>query len=558
MPITLDELFSADGAAGAAALESFKTALKAAHAEAATGDLQVDALTKTITRGHARRAQATAQLERIEKAFGMVDQATAPDLAAELAQVRGYLQADIQKDWTPTNPIASGMVPYDLEAPAKFLVPRYTPLANRIPRVKGQGNARQYKRITGITNSGQGVAEALPFFASGTQTSAWGGPGNLTLNRPAKISYSGDSFSVPYMELGFSDQVNWLAQYEGLGFDDLRARSHTAGLYAHKMGEERSMLYARGTASGYSGVVSAPSGITLGTATSGGTIPAATYYVYVKALTGTGASAPSTVASQATTGSTSTISITVGTEPTGAIYYGLWVGTTTGINNAKYQGTFVGNAYTLTSYNASGASTDATDTSASALAYDGILTVQSNPANGGYFLRHNAPFSSIKPGYEIDQALTSMFVANGADPDQIWMTGAVRAAYNGLMRNGAGSGGAASGYRTNVTTGDGNAVMGTVVGGHMNPNTGKVVRVDTHRFMLPGAVLIESTSLPIPNSEVPAPIAAVNVQDYMGIDWPVIQMTYDLSTYQIGTLCHYATAWHGLILGVQYSDTDGV
>jgi hypothetical protein len=125
------------------------------------------------------------------------------------------------------------------------------------------------------------------------------------------------------------------------------------------------------------------------------------------------------------------------------------------------------------------------------------------------------------------------------------------------MRAGGGSG-AASRYRTNVTTGDGNAVMGTVVGGHMNPNTGKVVDVRTHRFMPAGAVLIQSTSLPLPDAHIPAPSQVVSVQEYMAVDWPTIQMSYDASTYWIGTLVHYAPAWNGLILGVQYSSVDGI
>ena len=560
MTITLDALFStSDPAQGAAKLESFKTLVKAAGEESDRGDFRFDVRTKRAVKGLGSRAKIAQAFDGvIEKAFGADG---AGDLAGEIATMRQYLAADIQKDWTPSNPVGgTGLTAYDLEAPAKVLVPRYTPLRNRIPRLKGQGNSRKYKRIDSFSNAGipDGAADLSPFFASATQTSTWGGPGNLTLNRPVKIDYTGSDHSVPYMELGLSDQVNWLAQFEGLGFDDLRGLSHTALLYSHLMGEERAMLYARGTASGYSGVVSAPSGVTLGTATTGGTIAAATYYVYIAAVTGFGQSAVSTVVSQVTTGATSTLSITGFTEPTGALYYNVYVGTTTGIANAKFQGTFTGNAYTLTAYDATGATTAGTDTSATATQYDGILTVQSDPANGGYLSRLNGPFSSIKPGSEIDQALTTMYVRNGADPDEIWMTGAVRAAYNGLMRNGAGSGGAASGYRTNVQTGDGNAVLGTVVGGHMNPNTGKVVDVRTHRFMPNGAVLSLSTSLPIPDSNVPAPIACVNVQDYMAVDWPTIQMSYDTSTYQVGTMLHYAPAWHGLLLGVQYTDTDGV
>lgn len=562
MTITLDELFSVDGAAGAAKLEQYHTMLKGAYAETASGNVHLaDPDSKVLVKGRGRARANLERLETIEKAFGTPAEGGA-DFGADLAAMRADLMADIEKDWTPTNPVGgTGLTPYDLEGPAKVLVPRYTPLRNSIPRTKGQGNARKFKRIDSYSNAGipGGAANLSPFFDSATQTATFGGPGNSTFNRPQKISYTGSDWTYSYVELGFSDQVNWKAQFQGLGFDDLRSQSHTALLYSHLMGEERAMLYGRGaTSGGYSGIVAAPTGVTLGTATTGGTIPAATYFVYIAAVTGFGQSAVSTVVSQATTGATSTLSITNFTEPTGALYYNVYVGTTTGIANATLQASFTGTSYTLTSYSVTSTTTLGTDSSFSANAYDGFLTVQSDPTKSGYLRRLNGPFSSILPGSEIDTALTTMFVNNGADPDQIYMTGAVRASYNQLMRNGAGSGGAASGYRTNVNTGNGNAIMGTVVGGHLNPNTGKVVDIITHRFMPQGAVLIRSTSLPLPDAHIPAPVQAVNVQDYMGIDWPVIQMSYDISTYNIGTLIHYAPAWNGLILGVAATSTAGV
>ena len=42
-----------------------------------------------------------------------------------------------------------------------------------------------------------------------------------------------------------------------------------------------------------------------------------------------------------------------------------------------------------------------------------------------------------------------------------------------------------------------------------------------------------------------------NVQDYMAIDWPVIQHTYDTSTYWFGALVSYAPAWSGCLQGIK-------
>jgi len=524
-------------------LTIYKGALLQSQRETDTGMVWMNPGEKVINRG-VRPDRAVAIFESIEKSLGADGVAA---LSQDLASLKAGLMPDLQKDWTPTNPIASGLVPYDLEAPAKVLVPKYTPLRNTLPRQRGQGLARQYKRITAITNSGQSVATLSPFFNSSTQVSNWGGPGNISLNRPAKISYAGDNQLRSYCELGFSDQVNFKAQFQGLGFENMRGLSHTAVLWAHLMGEERAILFGRGaTGGGYLGTVAAPSGITTATATTGGTIAAATYFIYVVALTGFGQSAPSTVASQVTTGSTSTITATVGTEPSGAIYYGLYVGTVTGITNATLQTTFTGNTVTITAYTTSGIAGVAADSSFDANAFDGFYTVQSDPAQTGYLRRLNGALSTSNPGAEFDLALATMWTANMADPAEIWMTGAGRTAYGQLARNT----GNVSGYRTSTVMGDNSMTMGAAVTGHVNPNSGNVLDLRAHRFALPGTALIRSTTLPMVDSEVEAPVCMTNVQDYMAMDWPVIQMSYDVSTYQMGTMTHYAPAWSGLILGI--------
>lgn len=552
MPRTtvLDAMFcDVDSSAERAALlEDFKAKMGAEIEATSKGLVHFDMATKTLSKAPAGYIERSTVADRFEN----LTKSLTADQLASLGEELSYVQDFIRKDWTPSNPVSSpGLVPYDLEGPAKVLSPRDTPLRNTIPREKGQGSAREFRRITSITNDGVsgGQANAMPFFNSQTSTSNWGSA-PVVLNRPPKIGYTGDKKSVGYVELGFSDSVSFISQFEGLGFDDIRALSKTALLWAHLLGEERADLYARGSGTGYAGVVSAPSGITTATATTGGTIAAATYFIYVAGNSGQGESALSTVASQVTTGSTSTITITIGTEPAGALNYNVYVGTVTGAANAHYQGQFVGNVITLTAYNSTSAAPANTDTSASALAYDGFLTVQSVAANGGYLARLNAALSTTTPGGEFDTALQTMFVNNGADPDEIWMTGANRTSLGQLMRVG-GASGAASGYRTNVVTGDTSATMSTSVTGFVNSNTNKVLDVKTHRFMPAGAALIRSLSLPIPDSHVTAPTVKVNVQDYMAFDWPLLQMSYDASTYQIGTLVHYAPAWNGLVMGIK-------
>lgn len=542
----LSELFGhGDPAELVTRFEGYKAALADSHADTLAGRVWLDRDTKTIHKGV--NPDTAAML------IGSITKSLTPDqvtqFAQDIATLRGNLMPDIQKDWTGTSPMDTR--PYDLQAPAKWLSPLRTPLRNTIPRTKGEGGAAEYRRITAVTNSVPGT-KTMPFFNSATATATFGGPGNLTLNRPPKITQTGDVQIRAYKELGFSDSVTWRGFLTSLGFDNLLSLSQTALLFAHLMGEEWADLAGRGTAAGgagYQGAVPVPAGVTTGTATTGGTIPAATYSIYVVALNGQGQSAPSTVATQVTTGSTSTITVTVGTEPEGGIYYGLYVGTTAGITNATLQRTFIGNTVTITSYSVTATVGTATDSSFHADAYDGFYAVQSDIQQTGYFARVNGAWSTLNPGSEFDTALTSMWTRNGATPQEIWMTGAGRTAYGQLMRIG-GASGAASGYRTSVQTGDGNVIAGAAVTGHVNPNNSEVVDVKAHPDALPGTALLRSRSLNIAGANVPSPVEKRCVQDYVGIAWPDVQMTKDASTYEIATLVHYAPEFSGLLAGV--------
>jgi hypothetical protein len=76
-----------------------------------------------------------------------------------------------------------------------------------------------------------------------------------------------------------------------------------------------------------------------------------------------------------------------------------------------------------------------------------------------------------------------------------------------------------------------------------------MVNLDVHPWMPLGCALIRSGSLPVPDSEVSRPPRS-STQDYMAVDWPIVQFTYDQSTYQYNSLVHYAPAWSGLISNI--------
>lgn len=555
----LSEMFSdsSSKAERAERLEAFKSVMGDAIEKGRSGKTRFDQGAKRLVTQERDSARAAEILDTISKSLTS-DQASA--LETELAELK--------KDWTPTNPVNTvsgaiggiGLTAYDLEAPAKQLVPQYTPLRNSIPRTKGVGNAHQYKRITSYTNAGitygGGAPQLSPFFSStnsantsfGSNTGVGGG---LSLNRPQKIAYTGDSIGVGYVELGFSDQVDYLSYFQGLGFEDLKALSHTALLWSHMMGEERAMLYGRGSGTGYEGAVT---GLAVGTPTATGTggptnwPSSGSLYFGVTASTGFGETAvvaSSAIGTLPTSGQVVQLPIT---EPVGAINYNLYAGTSSSTLKLVQAGvlpTLVSGSpvVTFSTYSTSGAAAPSTDTSASALSYDGILAVQSDPTKSAFVTRLNRVLSQSLT--EFDTALSGMFVANGADPEEMWVTAAIRSELNQILRNGQ-----ENGYRINLQASGPNGTLGTMANGYVNPNTGRVMDINVHRFMPNGVILFRSTTINTPNNHIPAPVAAVNVQDYMAIDWPSIQMSYDTSTYQVGTLAHYAPEWSGVFLGV--------
>jgi hypothetical protein len=68
----------------------------------------------------------------------------------------------IVKDITLTSPISTGLVAFNLEAPAKLIFPKMTPLRNKLPRKKGFGTSHRIKVINAISGSETGANDILP------------------------------------------------------------------------------------------------------------------------------------------------------------------------------------------------------------------------------------------------------------------------------------------------------------------------------------------------------------------------------------------------------------
>jgi len=494
----------------------------------------------------------------------VANKSLSPDVQAglqnALAAQRMAMQ-DIQKDITLTSPLSTSFAAFDLEAPAKLLTPRPTPLRNRIPRKKGIGTSHRVKRITGYTGTGTGSqAQIWPGITESTTTAF----GSINYERGAKISYTADDLVLPYNSYSLSDSVSFDANFSGLGYQDLRQLSSTTTLYATMLMEERMMLMARGTATGYSGALTAPTvTLTSPVAATGQTaLAATTYYVYVTtdagiSVNGFGESIASSVASEAVA-SGDVLKVSVAAI-TGALGYNVYVGTTTGLANCKYQGTMKGTScfiqgagttgltgdnFALTTTGA--AATRATaDTSAYATGYDGILPTVLG-ANSGYNNTINSVFSTSNPGVEYQTVFANLYQNVKADPDLILINGNDRKQLSDAIKNGS-----TANYRLTIDNpGAGGTTYGSIVTGLQNEVTGKSVPLEVHPWLNAGVSPVLSFTLPIPDTEVSDVWSNFMVQDYMGIQWPVTQFAYEFSTYFRGTFFCTAPAWNGAVSGI--------
>ena len=523
--------------------------------EAYLGELNKSFSNPSTTPGQAPVADPASQIEAL-----VANKSLSPDAVGALNNALAAQRtatADIVKDISLTVPLSTSFAAFDLEAPAKLLTPRPTPLRNKIVRKKGVGTSHRIKRITGYTGTGTGGQGNIWPGITETTTTTFG---SIAYERGPKISYTADDIVIPYSSYSLSDSVSFDANFSGLGYQDLRQLSSTSTLYATMLMEERMMLMSRGTASGFSGALAAPT-VTLSavsaTGSQVGLTNGTTYYVYATSDAGAfGESVLSTVQSQAIT--TGQVVKIVVNNVAGAIGTKIYVGTSTGAANAHY----VGRITSLTGYiNGAGASTlgdnvvfNTTgtlastitgDTSAYATGYDGILATVLG-ANSGAINEINTTFSTSNPGVEFQTVFGTLYDAVKADPDEVLLNGADRRQLSDSIKNGS-----TANYRLNLSQTDtGDYVGGAVIGAIHNETTGKLVDLTVHPWLPQGVAPVLSYTLPIPDTEVSDVWANVLVQDYMGIQWPVTQFAYEFSTYYRGAFMCYAPAWNGVVSGI--------
>src|SRR5215831_19446366 len=102
----------------------------------------------------------------------------------------------------------TGLVAYDLQAPAKNLYPFYAPIRNFLPRVGGgTGTATNWRQVNAIIGSG---FDSIGWVPEG--------------QRSGQMSYNTSNRSATYVTIGEEDAATYEAISAGRQFEDVQAR----------------------------------------------------------------------------------------------------------------------------------------------------------------------------------------------------------------------------------------------------------------------------------------------------------------------------------------------
>jgi len=527
--------------------EAYKSALSAVHTNTLTAHRRGELSFSPSTGITKTQSVAT----RTEEALTDLSKVVSGDQLAAVTSALAGIQ-DVSKNISLVSPLnntvsgISGLVPYDLDPVLSLLIPKELYLRNSTARIKAQGQALEFRRITGLSNAGVGgVGNLSSFFNSNTASTSFNG---VTLNRPTQIVYGADKIVKSFVEQGLSDSVALQAEFAGQGYTDLRQLSHTSLIWSHFLAEERNMMNAVSTALSTSGLTFTAANDATGTG-----LPATSTSAVAVTLSsayGETASLSAGTVTNATAGQGVKVTFT-GTIPAGTVAINTYV--TVGSVIYKTSTPSTASGVTGLSYATVAGPVPSTDGSYNTYAaganggtgYDGW--VNTFATLGGYQAALNGTIASQSTADDfLQSAFVSLFNSTMGDPDVVITTAAVRRAVAKAIQTNAST----SSYRLNYETGKDGIVLGSLVQAVQNQATGKMVDLVTHRFAPAGVALVHQKSLPFPDSGVAQTVEAHNVVDSMIIEWPQIGFSYDISSYTYGALAFRAPAWSGIITGI--------
>src|SRR5262249_16625763 len=467
---------------------------------------------------------------------------------------------------------ATGLLAFDLQAPAKNLYPFVTPIRNVIPRIAGgTGSATNWRQVSAIIGSG---FDAMGWVPEG--------------QRSGQMSYSTSSKSATYVTIGEEDAATFEAISAGREFEDVQARMTFRLLQKMMLKEEMAIL--AGNASLTLGTPPTP---TLSASGSGAALPTATYFVKVVALTLEGYQNSSVLSGVATSktvsgadgksyvlsGGSSNISAEASQAVTsgqtlfctvipvrGAVGYAWYVSTTPGTETLQAITTI--NSYAITTPLSTGnqpqTAITAVNSANPSFAYDGLLTTALKAGSNAYINMMptgtagiGVPLTASGRGsvVEIDTMFQKMWDTFEVSPTVLYVnsqelkniTTKVLSNDSGpLLRYDSPADGSRGEYQMTASG---------VVQFYYNPfaiEGGLRIPIKIHPRVPPGTIIGWAENLPIQyqSNEVPN-VAEVKVrQDYYQIDWPIVTRQRQVGVYAEEVLAVYAPFAMGVICNI--------
>ncbi len=453
-------------------------------------------------------------------------------MQSDLAAIQKVL-ADLGKEITLTSPLSTALAVYYLQQPAKKTFPVLSPWRNATPRVDGMGTAVHYKVLQGISNSGQGGVSNLRIsMAELPQTTVNG----VTLNLPPEISYAAADATTSFIPMGLGSSASLFAQIAARGFQDLRELAALSTLQSMMMGEDRLQWSGRTAALGAPTITVAAQTPNTGFSA----LTGVTTNVFVKAtqVTMLGESAGSTAQSAAPSGAQDVlVTITPVTTNGNAEAFNIYVSTGAadpGDGSRFFAGTTGYTKFELGgALPTSGATVPTSDTTNSANDFLGVF--RTLEADSSFYSKALDTDLTLDV---IDSACSDRFDNFKVFLQEAWTTVRIRQRIKDQVLN---NGTNASGYR--IELGQDGEVLGLVVSGILNPASNQNMPLNIEPWFKPGSLALVSRTLPFPNSQIPNVWEMMLPQDYMGIDWPVIDVNYRNSVVAYGALiCYYPAA----------------
>lgn len=490
--------------------------------------------------------------------------------------------------------VASGFTPYDLQAPAKTLVPWLYPLREALPRVKRAtpGNTAHWKTVAQISGSySRGTLPACPFVFEGA--------------RAPQISLATINGSADYATIGREGSVTFESESASQGFDDAMARSHFFTMETLFSMEEDALVGANTSVK--LGTANKPVGSASGTGSFTGTFYAAvvglTYEGYRNFVLRNGYASDGSVLvtsglapqQQVTTttpdGKTSTrnggcgiasaISTTSAapssnttakftwTAKPGEIAWLIYIGTSSSASALYLTAVTTTSSYSFTaapsnSSNEALSALTATDFSVNdgttgggtnqvtgfdGMLYQAIKTSYLNPQNAYVKDMSGAVLTGSGKGNvdQIDDMLVQMWNTYKVSPDVIWVNAQEMANITSRVLNGS----SAPILRV-LGDSDGFDVTGYgVISFYFNPYIpgGRKIPIMIHPTIPPGTMLAMAKTLPsyYKSNEVPNVAEVLTRRDYYAQEWPVTTREYQYGVYSEEVPAVYAPFCFGII-----------